>query len=763
MNAPTTRTRPARVVIVDDTYDLRELLAPRADPRRHGGRRRRPATAWPASRRSALERPRRRAARPLRCRVHGRTSRRCRSIRRLVPAAKIIVLSGFGATQMSERGARHRRRRLPAEGDVAQADPATTSRGIVDGSHRSADAGTRRADTARRSSELRGSASAAAAPDHDRLAGLGRADGGSAARRRRLRPRRRRPGAAPRGSPRARRAAPRCGPTRAATRFSSSRIRRTPSMPMPDEVRSEISRSRSMSRGGVAAPAAAGAAGRDQPHPLVGAQGLRVQPGQLGGDADHEDRGVGAGRAERSGCLPAISWPQASSNSLARSGLAGRGGAVGLDRLAGGGVERRPGTWTSTVASRSPLVPSFLRAPLPRTRKVRPLGVPAGTLRVTGAPPRVGILISAPSAASSKEIGTSRVRLSPLRPNSRCGVDLHRDVEVAGRAAVLAGRALAAQPDPLAVLDAGRDARLDRRAPTGRGRCRGRSGRARRRSSCRPPHAGQVSLSENAPPSGVDDEAGALALAGRSCGLVPGLPPVPMQSGHGASEVSRSEMVTPSMASVKPIVAVVSTSAPFCGRAAAAGCGRGRSRRRTGRRTCRRARRRRRRPAAVTQQVVEVEPAAAATEAAAEAARAVELAHLVVLLALLGVADDVVGLGDRLELLVLRVVAGVGVGVVGARELAVGLLDVGRRRRPSSRRARRRSPSGPSRPGSRSVVAHARTPLSTRRRRSVVGRPDGSARLSARRRLRRTPASVGPGTGSTTSTCAARTTRSPIR
>ena len=50
------------------------------------------------------------------------------------------------------------------------------------------------------------------------------------------------------------------------------------------------------------------------------------------------------------------------------------------------------------------------------------------------------------------------------------------------------------------------------------------------------------------------------------CGLVPGLPPVPLQSGQGASEVSRSEIVTPSVASVNPIVAVDSTSAPFWAR-----------------------------------------------------------------------------------------------------------------------------------------------------------------------------------------------------
>ena len=51
-------------------------------------------------------------------------------------------------------------------------------------------------------------------------------------------------------------------------------------------------------------------------------------------------------------------------------------------------------------------------------------------------------------------------------------------------------------------------------------------------------------------------------------------------------------------------------------------------------------------------------------------------AHLVVLLALLGVADDVVGLGDLLEPVLRGLVARVGVGVVLARQLAVGLLDL---------------------------------------------------------------------------------------
>src|SRR5690606_35738904 len=81
---------------------------------------------------------------------------------------------------------------------------------------------------------------------------------------------------------------------------------------------------------------------------------------------------------------------------------------------------------------------------------------------------------------------------------------------------------------------------------------------------------------------------------------------------------------------------------------------------------------------------VEVGPAHAAGRAATGREAAPELAEqrtlLVVLLALLGIADDPVGLGDRLEPLLGLRVPGVGVGMVVTRELAVGLLDlVGRR------------------------------------------------------------------------------------
>src|SRR5918996_3119882 len=80
-------------------------------------------------------------------------------------------------------------------------------------------------------------------------------------------------------------------------------------------------------------------------------------------------------------------------------------------------------------------------------------------------------------------------------------------------------------------------------------------------------------------------------------------------------------------------------------------------------------------------EVLEPEPArsparATRTLAAEHAAHRAELADLVVLLAPLGVADDVVGGRDLLEAFLGSLVAGVGVGVVLARQLPVRLADV---------------------------------------------------------------------------------------
>ena len=100
MNATAQRTGPVRVVIVDDSCDLRELL--RVALTRGGmevvGEAGDGLAGIEAVR---LERPDvvlLDLAMPV---MDGLEA--LPSIRRIAPAAKIIVLSGFGATQMSER------------------------------------------------------------------------------------------------------------------------------------------------------------------------------------------------------------------------------------------------------------------------------------------------------------------------------------------------------------------------------------------------------------------------------------------------------------------------------------------------------------------------------------------------------------------------------------------------------------------------------------------------------------------------------------
>ncbi len=159
-------------------------------------------------------------------------------------------------------------------------------------------------------------------------------------------------------------------------------------------------------------------------------------------------------------------------------------------------------------------------------------------------------------------------------------------------------------------------------------------------------------------------------------------------------------------------------------------------------------------PGVPADDVVDVEAARRAETATAEPARERSAGDLravvVVRLALLGVAEDVVGLGDGLEGVVLLRVTRVGVGVVRPGELAVGLLDVGLAR----------------------VLADAEDLV------EVLGRPVGADlghppsppfRGLGRDRLRRSDRHIwfagasSRSPGSTTSTCAARTTRSPMR
>src|ERR1700752_60830 len=53
--------------------------------------------------------------------------------------------------------------------------------------------------------------------------------------------------------------------------------------------------------------------------------------------------------------------------------------------------------------------------------------------------------------------------------------------------------------------------------------------------------------------------------------------------------------------------------------------------------------------------------------------------NLIVYFAFLGVAENVVGLGERLELLLSRLVAGIDVGMVLPRQFAKGLANLVRR------------------------------------------------------------------------------------
>ena len=222
------------------------------------------------------------------------------------------------------------------------------------------------------------------------------------------------------------------------------------------------------------------------------------------------------------------------------------------------------GTCTSTVTSRSPVEPldgPLVRGtPRPRTRNARPLGVPAGIFSVTGAPPSVGTLISEPSAASSKLTGTVSVRLSPRRPNSGCGETLTLTYRSPGgppcSPAAPLPRSRIRWPSLTPAGMRAEMVRFDMPRPEP-----WQVGHGSSTTSPRPRHVGQVSFMVNAPPTDAA-RMPTPSQSGQTRGSVPARAPVPEQSGHGASEESRSETVTPSIESANPIVASVSTSAP---------------------------------------------------------------------------------------------------------------------------------------------------------------------------------------------------------
>src|ERR1700753_2599149 len=227
---------------------------------------------------------------------------------------------------------------------------------------------------------------------------------------------------------------------------------------------------------------------------------------------------------------------------------------------------RSCGTATSTVAISEPSVPSLRRTPRPGTRNTFPDCVAAGIRTVTAGPRCVGTLISAPSASSVIDTGTVTVRLSPLRPNTSCGLTCTRTY-----------RSPALPPcSPGAPLPGIRIC-WPSATPAGTRAWMLRELIARPL----PEHDGQGSSTTSPRPrqvlQGSESPKPPRFLAccpvpwqsGQTLGTVPDFAPVPPQSGQGPSPVRRSDTVAPSIASPKGSVVSVSTSAPRRARLAA--------------------------------------------------------------------------------------------------------------------------------------------------------------------------------------------------
>jgi hypothetical protein len=204
-------------------------------------------------------------------------------------------------------------------------------------------------------------------------------------------------------------------------------------------------------------------------------------------------------------------------------------------------------------------VPSRRVTPRPRTRKVRPLAVPAGTRSVTTRPSSVGTWISAPRAASAKVTGTVTVRLSPLRPKTGCGWTC-----------TVTLRSPAGPPrSPGAPLPASR-IRCPSATPAGIRtfivRVEGarplpwHTGHGSSTTRPRPRQVRQGSENANAPWARL--VVPVPPQVGHTWGDVPARAPVPWQAAHGACVVMRIGTVTPWTASVKRSVTSLSTSAP---------------------------------------------------------------------------------------------------------------------------------------------------------------------------------------------------------
>jgi hypothetical protein len=105
-------------------------------------------------------------------------------------------------------------------------------------------------------------------------------------------------------------------------------------------------------------------------------------------------------------------------------------------------------------------LPSLPRMPLPRTRKTRPLVVPAGIFNVTELPRGVGTVIWLPSAASLKVTGAVKCHVVPLAAEQRVLGDMNLDEQITSGSTAFARTTLALEPDTRAVLHPSGDSSL---------------------------------------------------------------------------------------------------------------------------------------------------------------------------------------------------------------------------------------------------------------------------------------------------------------
>ena len=205
--------------------------------------------------------------------------------------------------------------------------------------------------------------------------------------------------------------------------------------------------------------------------------------------------------------------------------------------------------------------------PRPRTRNVRPLWVPAGIRSVTE-PSSVGTSIVLPSASSGKVTGTVTMRSSGLsfdRPNTRCGVTCTLTYRSPAGAPPRPG-----SPWPASLI------RCPSSTPAG---TRMVSERVRVLTPS-PPHSGHGSSmirpvprqsrhgSENANAPWLRLIRPRPEHVGHCRGAVPGRAPVPEQVWQRPGAESRIGTSAPWTACVKSIRSSVSTSAPRCPRVA---------------------------------------------------------------------------------------------------------------------------------------------------------------------------------------------------